>query len=777
MTDRTCEVWGEALPFAPGERWPARADSHLTVDEELVDRWVRSACVLCSNGYGMDIAVHDGRMVGVRGRTSDRVNRGRLGPKGLYGWQANNSPDRLTRPMIRDAGGELRPCDWDTAMSAVAGRSRKVMAEQGPSAMAFYTSGQLFAEEYYAQAVIARGGIGTSHLDGNTRLCTATAEWALIESFGSDGNPGSYTDIDLCDSLFLVGHNVAETQTVLWTRMRDRLRGPDRPRLVVADPRSTAPALEADVHLPVRPGTNVALLNALLHEIVVHGWIDRRWIDTHTVGYEELAALVPEYTPERAARICGVPASDIREAARILGTAERLVSTVLQGVYQSHQATAAAVQVNNLHLLRGMIGRPGCSVFQMNGQPTAQNTRETGADGTLPAFRNWQNETHVAQLAEAWNVDVERIPHEGPPTHVMEILRLCAEGSVKFLWVTGTNPAVSLPELHRVRSVLGRDDLFLVVSDAFPTETTALADVVLPAALWGEKTGCYTNADRTLHLSEKAVEPPGEARSDFEILLDYATRMELKNNSGAPLLSWSRPQDAWDSFRELTRGTLCDQSAATYGRLRSSDGIQWPCTESAPDGTERLYTDHRFATAAHECEDFGHDVVTGAQNQPGEYRDHDPDGRAVIKPAPYLEPREQTSAGYPLRLATGRRVHHWHTRTKTARVPELNAAAPGPYVQMSVEDAGQLGVRDGDMVRVRSPHGSVEAVAAVGGARPGTVFVPFHYGDFDQPEGDTRMRAANALTHTEWDPVSKQPLYKVTPVRVERIPPSADSGS
>lgn len=777
MTDRTCEVWGETAPFAPGERWPARADSYLTVDEELVDRWVRSACVLCSNGCGMDIAVHDGRMVGVRGRTADRVNHGRLGPKGLYGWQANHSPDRLTRPLIRGAGGELAPCDWDTAMNAVAGRSRKVMAEQGPSAMAFYTSGQLFAEEYYAQAVIARGGIGTNHLDGNTRLCTATAEWALIESFGSDGNPGSYTDIDLCDGLFLMGHNVAETQTVLWARMRDRLRGPDRPRLVVADPRSTAPAREADVHLPVRPGTNVALLNALLHEVVAHGWTDRRWIDAHTVGYEELAALVAEYTPERAAGICGVPASDIREAARILGTAERLVSTVLQGVYQSHQATAAAVQVNNLHLLRGMIGRPGCSVFQMNGQPTAQNTRETGADGTLPAFRNWQNETHVAQLAEAWNVDVGQIPHEGPPTHIMEILRLCAEGSVRFLWVTGTNPAVSLPELHRVRSVLSRDDLFLVVSDAFPTETTALADVVLPAALWGEKTGCYTNADRTLHLSEKAVEPPGEARSDFEILLDYATRMQLKNNSGAPLLNWSRPQDAWESFCELTRGTLCDQSAATYGKLRSSDGIQWPCTASAPDGTERLYTDHRFATAAGECEDFGHDVVTGAQNQPGEYRDHDPDGRAVIKSAPYLEPREQTSTGYPLRLATGRRVHHWHTRTKTARVPQLNAAAPGPYVQMSVEDAGQLGVRDGDMVRVSSPHGTVEAVATVGGARPGTVFVPFHYGDFDQPEGDTRMRAANALTHTEWDPVSKQPLYKVTPVRVEKITPTADGGS
>jgi len=445
-------------------------DQFLTVDEDRVERWVQSACVLCSNGCGMDVAVAGGRIAGVRGRAVDRVNRGRLGPKGLFGWQANNSPDRLTRPLVR-AGGQLRETDWDTAMTRVTERSRQVIDEHGRLAMAFYTSGQLFAEEYYTQCVIARGGIGTPHLDGNTRLCTATAQWALVETFGSDGDPGSYTDIDACDTLFLVGHNVAETQTVLWARMLDRLAGPSPPRLVVVDPRRTAVAARADVHLPIRPGTNVALLNAILHEMIANGWVDREWVRAHTTGYDDLADVVAQYSPQAVEEICGVPADSIRAAAHILGTGERVVSTVLQGVYQSHQATAAAVQVNNVNLLRGMIGRPGGAVFQMNGQPTAENTRETGADGSLPGYRNWQNDEHVREIAEAWNVDILQIPHWAPPTHAMEIFRQCENGTIRFLWVTATNPLVSLPELNRIRSILEQERLFLVVSDAFLSET------------------------------------------------------------------------------------------------------------------------------------------------------------------------------------------------------------------------------------------------------------------------------------------------------------------
>ena len=769
---RTKDIWGERTPFAPGTHWPERADAHL---EREPERWVASACVLCSTGCGVDIGVAGDRIVGVRGRTGDRVNRGRLGPKGLYGWQANNSPDRLTRPLVR-RDGVLVETGWDEAMHLVVGNAQRVLEEHGPLATGFYTSGQLFLEEYYLQAVIARAGFGTPHLDGNTRLCTATAEWALIESFGSDGNPGSFTDFDHADTLFLVGHNMPETQTVLWARVLDRLHGPDRPRLVVADPRRTAAAEAADVHLPVRPGTNVMLLNALLHEIIRTGRVDRAWVAEHTVGFDALASVVKGYPPERAEGVCGVPARDIRAAAELLGTADRLVSTVLQGVYQSHQATAAAVQVNNLHLLRGMIGRPGRTVFQMNGQPTAQNTRETGANGLFPALLNWQNDAHVARLARHWRVDPIRIPHWAPPTHALRMLRYVEQGSLRWLWITGTNPAVSWPELGRVRAVLEKEGLFLVVSDAFRTETTDLADVVLPAALWGEKEGTFTNTDRTVHHSGKAVDPPGEARSDFDALLAFARAMGLRDDEGGPLPRWSTPEEAFDDFRELTRGTRCDHGGLTYEVLRREGGVQWPRPEGAPQSTERLYGDGRFPTGAAECQSYGHDLLTGALTEADDYAAHDPAGRAVLKAAEYLPPHDVIDDDHPLRLATGRTVHHWHTRTKTARAPQLQAAAPDMWVELHPEDAAARGIADGDTVRVVSRYGSVQAPARLTGTREGVVFAPFHYGYFDTGADDDGnaadeegTRAANEVTPTDWDPVSKQPVYKVTAVEVVRL--------
>src|SRR3954470_1424821 len=418
MLDRIAQPWGTRTPYGSGERWPTRVDTYLDegCTEDEVDHWVQSASILHSNGDGLDIAVKDGRMVGVRGRAVDRVNHGRLGPKDLYGWQANMSPDRLTRPLIRE-GGRLVECGWDTAMEQVAQRAREVLGEQGPSGVGFYTTGQLFLEEHYTLGLIAHGGIGTNHVDGNTRLCTATAAAALKESFACDGQPGSYTDVAHADVIALYGHNVAETQSVLWTRILDRLAGPNPPKLICVDPRLTPVAKAATVHLAPRPGTNVMLMNALLHEIVRNGWYDEAYVEAHAVGFDALRTQVEKYPPEVAAEVCDVPVEQIREAARIVGTAERLLSTVLQGFYQAHQATAAAVQVNNVHILRGMLGRPGCGVLQMNGQPTAENTRECGADGDLPGFRNWDNDDHVADLAKVWNLDQIQIPHYAPPTH------------------------------------------------------------------------------------------------------------------------------------------------------------------------------------------------------------------------------------------------------------------------------------------------------------------------------------------------------------------------
>lgn len=773
--DRIAEPWGTRTPYAPGETWPVRVDTHLA--EGLapgdVDRWVQSASLLHSNGDGLDIAVKDGRIVGVRGRAVDRVNHGRVDPKDLYGWQANASPDRLTRPLVR-RDGELVETDWDTAMDTVAGRCRELLDERGPSSIGFYTSGQLFLEEYYTLGLIAHAGIDTNHLDGNTRLCTATAAAALKESFGCDGQPGSYTDIDHADVITLWGHNIAETQTVTWMRILDRLAGPQPPQLVCVDPRETPVARAATVHLAPRPGTNVVLMNALLHEIVRNGWYDAAYVDAHAVGFEDLKKHVKSYTPELAAEVCDVPAEQVREAARLLGTAERLLSTVLQGFYQSHQATAAAVGVNNLHLLRGMLGKPGCGILQMNGQPTAQNTRETGANGDMAGFRNWSNLSHVEELAKVWNVETDRIPHYDPPTHAMEIFRYAEQGSIGFLWVSATNPAVSLPELRRVRKILSQESLFLVVQDIFLSETAQLADVVLPAAPWGEKTGTFTNADRTVHLSEKAVDPPGEARPDLDIFLDFATRMAFTDKDGAPLVKWSDPEGAFEAWKECSRGRPCDYTGLTYDRLRGGSGIQWPVTEDHPDGTERLYADGKFWAHPDYCESYGRDLVTGAPVEESEYRAANPDGKAVLRVAEYLPPHELPSAEHPFQLITGRTLYHFHTRTKTGRAPQLVGAAPEVWVEMSPADAADAGFSEGDLLEISTPRGSVQARMRISGIRRGVLFLPFHYGYWDTgagsgPDGEQPGRAANELTLTDWDPVSKQPIFKTAAASVVRV--------
>ncbi|MDQ0259133.1 molybdopterin oxidoreductase family protein [Sinomonas atrocyanea] len=770
--DRIAEPWGARTPYGEGEPWPVRVDTHLdgSLSPGEVDRWVQAASLLHSNGDAMDIAVKDERIVGVRGRASDRVNHGRLGVKDLYGWQANSSPDRLTRPLVRE-GGRLVETDWDTAMGRIVGRTQELLAEQGPSAVGFYTTGQLFAEEYYTLGVLAHGGIGTNHVDGNTRLCTATAAAALKESFASDGQPGSYTDVDHADVIALYGHNVAETQSVLWMRMLDRLAGPNPPKVICVDPRPTEVARHATVHLAPLPGTNVALMNGLLHEIIANDWVDHAYIDAHAVGFDELVKQVQEYTPETVAHICDVPAEQIREAAAILGHAERLLSTVLQGFYQSNQATAASVQVNNVNIIRGMLGRPGCGILQMNGQPTAENTRECGGDGDLPAFRNWSNDEHVKDLARVWNVDPMEIPHYSPPTHVMQMMRYVEDGSIRMLWVSGTNPAVSLPELSRVRSILAQERLFLVVQDIFLSETAQLADVVPPAATWGEKTGTFTNVDRTVHLSEKAVEPPGEARADLEIFIDYAHRLGLKDQDGAPLVTWHDAESAFEAWKECSRGRPCDYTGMTYEKLRGGSGIQWPCTDEQPEGTERLYEDGKFFSAPDYCESYGRDLVTGAPVEPTEYKALNPLGKAILRAAEYVPPHEIPSEDYPLILITGRTLYHFHTRTKTGRAPELQAAAPDVWVELSEADASAFGIGEGDLVTVSSPRGSVSAKARITAIRRGVVFLPFHYGYWDTEGGhapDGAGRAANELTITDWDACSKQPIFKTAAARVER---------
>ncbi|GII57429.1 molybdopterin oxidoreductase [Planotetraspora thailandica] len=666
MPEPIADGWGRRTPYGPpggverlaaalpgrlrdclpaeiglGSPWPVRVDILLDegVTEADVDMWVQGVSPVHADA--LDIAVSDGRVVGLRGSAADRAGHGRLDPGDRHGGHADAG--RLTRPLVRE-GGRLVESDWQTAMGRIVSRSKELLDRPGGwGRFGFYTGGRLLLEEHYTLAVIARAGIGTPHLDGGTRIWAATAAAAFTASFGADGQPGSYTDVDHCDAIALWGHDMGESR-VLWERMLDRRLGPRPPAMVAVDPGDSRAAKEADVHLAVRPGTYVALADALLHELIAGNRYDPAYVDAHTVGFPEVWRVVEAYPPKRAAEICGVSAAQIEQAAEILGSSQRLVSAMFQSFYRSNQATAAACQVNNLHLLRGMLGRPGAGVFQM--RPSAQHARETGVGGDLPGMRNWDNPRHVEELAELWNVDPAVVP-QGPPTHAMQIFRYAEQGSIELLWISAADPAVTLPHIDRVRRTLEGADLFVVVQDTVLTETARLADVVLPAAGWAEKRGTVTGADRTVHLCDKAVEPPGEARPDLDIFLDYAGRMGLCDRDGAPLVGWHDPESAFEAWKACSKGRPCDYTGITYERLRAG-GVQWPCTPSSGHGAERLYAGGRFPTEFEHCQTFGHDLATGAEWGADRYRATDPRGRAFLHAAEHEPSPEALGDGVPL---------------------------------------------------------------------------------------------------------------------------------
>ncbi|GAA5868208.1 hypothetical protein JCM1840_006186 [Sporobolomyces johnsonii] len=792
--DSVKSLFGERMGYHGDEgEWDVRVDEVLVEKREDVEKWVQSACVMCSNGCGMDVAVKDGRIVGVRGRKEDRVNKGRLGPKGLHAWVSQQSKDRLTTPMIRSKEtGQLEPASWDDALNLMVKKSKELIKHYTPHSIAFYTSGQLFLEEYHTLAMIGKAGLGTLHMDGNTRLCTATAASAMRESFGCDGQPGSYTDIDFADCIFLVGHNMAATQTVLWSRILDRLAGPNPPCIISMDPRQTSVGHAAEdsggIHLPLRVGTNLALLNGLLHIILGNDeYHDKEYIAKHTIGIDELRATVESYTPERVSEITGVSVELIKRAGEALGKSKRLLSTALQGVYQSSQATASACAINNINLVKGSIGKPGCGIFQMNGQPTAQNNRECGCNGEYPGFRNPSNLDHMQDLADHWNVDVNTIPHWGQPTHIMSLLNYIENGSVKMFWISGTNPAVSMPELSRIRKTFAGKDLFVVAQDIFPNETTALADIVLPAAQWSEKTGCFTNVDRTVHIAYKAVDAPGEAWSDLKIFAEYAHRMGFVDKDGNDLIPWrDEPEKAFEHWKRSTKvrfakvmrrrveanvptsqGRPVDYTGLSYEKLTGGSG-------EYPDGKERLYTDGQFPTTLDMVESYGHDLFTGTVISPEAYKAMNPNGRAILKSCHWHPQEELVSDAHPYRLTTGRVVHHFHTRTKTGRTKRLEDAAPEAFVQISEEDAAELDIKKGDMIIVENRRGALELPAKIGEIVKGNIFIPFHYGAADQDDADgkpVRARAANELTESAWDFVSKQPAFKAGSANIRKAEP------
>ena len=736
-----------------------RIDTNLGIEGEP-DAWVHSACILCSNGCGLDIAVKDGRIVGVRGAVDHPVSFGHLGPKGEHGWVANNSKRRGTTPMIRRTkGAPLQPASWAEAMDFFTERFNAAW-RQGHENLACYNSGQLTIEEFYTLGKLWRGGLQSSNIDGNTRLCTATSATGLMANFGVDGPVASYVDVDQADLLCLYGHNVAEAQTVLWERMlaAKKERGG---RIIVADPRRTPTVRQgADLHLQLRAGTNVALMNGIIHLLIARGWADREFITRYTVGFEQLDAVTREYPPERVAEICGIPRRDLETAAEWMGTTPRMVSTVLQGFYQSVEATASSSLVNTVHLLTGAIGKPGAGPLLMAGQPAAMCNREAGAGGSYPGYRNPHSEVQMRELCERWNLDFDNF-HPEVPKDILLMMEAAERGEIEFMWVIGTNPLVSLPDQNRTERILRR--LFLVVQDPFlDAETVDLADIYFPAAMWGEKTGCVTNADRSVNLLLKAVDPPGEARSDLDIFVEVAGRLGFKDRDGAPLIPFKKSEDAFEEWRKVSKGRPCDYSGMTYELILQMGAVRWPCNEQHPRGCERLYEDRKFFTGIDECESYGADFLTGNKNTRSDYERIDPKGKAFLRPVHWRRQPNPPSDAYPFVLNTGRVVYHFHTRTKTGRSAALNERAPHPHVEIHPDDAARLEIGLGDLVEITSPNGRWEGVAmVVDTVRPGEVFVPFHYGHGSQ--------SANQHTWYARDPISHQPQLKSSPVSVRRL--------
>lgn len=739
--------------------WSSSREDINVYSQGEVDKWVYSTCNICSNGCGCFIAVKDNKIVGIKGNKDYPVNRGRLGPKGENQWWANNSMDRLTSPLIRNSQGVLVEASWEDALGLLTEKMKEQLAKAGPESIGLYHTGQAYLEEYYTIAKIFRAGLGTHNLDANTRLCTATAEWSLIQSFGTDGPPACQEDIDVTEVIVFIGRNSNETNTVLWERTL-QARERNGTKIIEIDPRKDVSQRMADLSIRPKSGTNVALLNGIIHLLIRNNWIDHDFIRQHTIGYEGLEKTVSRYTPEVVEQITGVPVDELATCVSWIGQSKTTLTILLQGVYQSMDATAAATLVNSMQLIMGKIGKPGSAPFQHSGQPSAMSNREVGGAGFYPGYRNSENPKHLKELADLWNVPVEALP-VGAENHVMTMMDLIENGTIELFWVMFTNPAVSLPNRRRMVELFKK--VFLVVQDPFLSETAELADIVLPAALWGEKEGTMTNLERRVNVLRKAVDPPFNLPSDFEIFVEFARRMDLRDKNGIPLINYATPEEAFNEWRVVSKGRPCDMSGMTYDKMEKLGGIQWPCNEKYPNGKERLYTDHVFNTFVDYAESYGKDMLTGRPGTREEFKKMNPDGRAILYGIDWYPPPEHPNQEFPFFLNTGRIVYQWQTRTKTARAPILHMNAPEAYVEIHPVDAEKLAAVTGDRLKVSTKRGSITVPARVTDTvLPGTVFIPFHFGGLEENE------AANELTLDIWDQVSKQPLFKIGGCMVEK---------
>ena len=699
----------------------------------------RSACCYCGVGCGVIIESDGARITGVRGDPDHPANFGQLCSKGSTLHLSATGDGRLLHPQLRRARGDERQrASWDDALQLAVERFATIIERDGADAVAFYGSGQLLTEDYYVFNKLARALVGTNNIDTNSRLCMSSAVMGYKATLGADAPPACYADIERAACIVMAGSNTAVAHPILFQRIEKARQADPGVKLIVIDPRRTDTAAVADLHLALLPGTDVALLNAMLHVMLWEGLTDHAFIRDHTSGFDEVRAAVAETTPGAVAGLCGLAVDDIVTAARLFARSPATLSLYCQGLNQSVQGTDKNIALINLHLATGQIGRPGAGPLSLTGQPNAMGGREVGGMATLlSGHRDLASAADRDEMARFWGIG--SFPSQ-PGLTAVEMFEALRVRRVKAVWIACTNPAQSLPHQSRVREALQAAEL-VVVQDAFAaTETAAYADVLLPAATWGEKDGTQTNSERCITRTRRAVVAPGEARNDWEIFADFGRRLGHRlGRADAPrLFPYTRPAQIFDEHRETTRGRDLDITGLDYERLEHTGPQQWPLPASATRGLERLYGDGRFAT---------------------------PDGRARFVAVRHRRLAESTDANYPLHLTTGRLRDQWHGMSRTGLVARLYAHTPEPVLSMHAEDMARRGVRTGDRVRVASRRGAISiGVEASNDLRPGQVFLPMHWGG-----AFVGGLGINALTTQAVDPVSRQPEYKHAAVRIEKL--------
>ncbi len=639
----------------------------------------RTACSYCGVGCGIEVHTRIGPegpvIAKVVGDRLHPANRGRLCTKGATHAELMGSTDaRASSALMRPARGEaLVPVPVDDAVTAVADRLRAISERHGPDSVALYVSGQMSMEAQYLATKLAKGFLRTVHLESNSRLCMASAASGYKQSLGADGPPGSYDDIDCADLFFVIGSNMADCHPILFLRMADRLRA--GAKLIVVDPRRTATAARADLFLQIRPGTDLALLNGLLHLLVAAGDIDTAFIAEHAEGWAGMPEFLADYPPARVAALTGLAETDIRTAATMIGEAGEWMSLWTMGLNQSTHGTWNTNAICNLHLATGAICRPGSGPLSLTGQPNAMGGREMGYLGPgLPGQRSVSSAQDRAFVESVWGLEPGTIRADGG-SGTIGLFEKMAAGDIKACWIICTNPVATVPNRATVIDGL-RAAEFVVTQDAYAdTATNRYADVVLPAALWAEADGVMVNSERTLTLVRQCVSPAGQSRPDWQLICQVAGAMGFGEH-----FDYCSSEQVFDEIRHFANSrTGYDLRGASYPRLREGP-LQWPC----PPGDGATRHPIRYVSD-------------------GELAFPTPSGRAVFHPRPHREPHESPDADYPLVLNTGRLAHQWHTMTKTGRIDKLTRLDGGPFVEVHPADAVGLGISDGRPVEVASP--------------------------------------------------------------------------